>query len=130
MKDRIVIDGLEVFYRVGVPDAERSKPQRLLLGVVMEPTSPWRWWPDDLATTIDYAAVSRSWGGRAAGLIETVAVEIAEVEPRGVQGRGGVEVEARKFIVTGCEALRCGARGVRKIGSGELAGDADRVGLC
>ncbi len=33
---RISIVDLEVFYRVGVPDAERAQPQRLLLTVEME----------------------------------------------------------------------------------------------
>ena len=33
---KISIVDLEVFYRVGVPDEERAKPQRLLLTVEME----------------------------------------------------------------------------------------------
>jgi dihydroneopterin aldolase len=33
---KISIVDLEVFYRVGVPDAERAQPQRLLLTVEME----------------------------------------------------------------------------------------------
>jgi FolB domain-containing protein len=34
--DQIIIKDLEVFYRVGVPDQERAKPQRLLLTVELE----------------------------------------------------------------------------------------------
>ena len=33
--DRIIISELEVFYRVGVTEQERSQPQRLLLTVEM-----------------------------------------------------------------------------------------------
>lgn len=35
--DQIIINELEVFMRVGVPEAERAKPQRLLLTVELEP---------------------------------------------------------------------------------------------
>ena len=31
--DSIIIANLEVFYHVGVPDAERAQPQRLLLNI-------------------------------------------------------------------------------------------------
>jgi len=33
MNSFIIISELEVFYRIGVPDSERAKPQRLLLNV-------------------------------------------------------------------------------------------------
>ena len=34
--DTITLTDLEVHYRVGVPDAERTQPQRLLLNIEMQ----------------------------------------------------------------------------------------------
>jgi 7,8-dihydroneopterin aldolase/epimerase/oxygenase len=100
--DQITIDELEVFYRVGVPDSERIKPQRLLLTVVMDRDVAAAAKDDDLRETIDYHAVTvrlkdfgreRSWK-----LIETLAVDMAEMilrEFRPVR----VSVEIKKFIL-------------------------------
>ena len=102
--DAIIISELEVFYRVGVPDAERAQPQRLLLSVEMEPRQGFASAAaaDDLTRTIDYFAVSRrllSLGqGREWRLIETLAVEIAETI--GCEfGAGTLRVEVKKFIL-------------------------------
>ena len=54
---RISIVDLEVFYRVGVPDAERAQPQRLLLTVEMESDFSAAAKSDSIADTIDYFAV-------------------------------------------------------------------------
>ena len=56
---RISIVDLEVFYRVGVPDAERAQPQRLLLTVEMEFDFSAAAKTDSIADTIDYFAVSQ-----------------------------------------------------------------------
>ena len=81
--DKIIISDLEVFYRVGVPDAERAKPQRLLISVEMTRDFAAAATADDLTKTIDYDAVtrrllkfgeSRSWK-----LIERLAADIAEM---------------------------------------------------
>ena len=42
--DQIIIQDLEVFYRVGVPKRERAKPQRLLLTVQLEHDFGPAWW--------------------------------------------------------------------------------------
>lgn len=100
--DTIVISDLEVCYRVGVPDAERAQPQRLLLTVEM-----WRDFTraaasDDLRETIDYYAVSRrllAFGdGRSWKLIETLAADIATLVLADF-GAKAVTVEVKKFII-------------------------------
>ncbi len=102
MKDRIRIEELEVRYRVGVPTEERATPQRLLITVEMAHDFSEAAASDDLATTIDYYAVSRrllSFGeGREWKLIEKLAADIAEfvlIE----FGPTVVCVEVKKFIL-------------------------------
>jgi dihydroneopterin aldolase len=51
---KISIVDLEVFYRVGVPDAERARPQRLLLTVEMEGDFSAAAKTDSLAATIRF----------------------------------------------------------------------------
>jgi dihydroneopterin aldolase len=100
--DKIIIADLEVFYRVGVPDAERSNPQRLLLTVEMGRDVSSAADSDDLAGTIDYHAVAqallRFGEGRSWRLIEKLASDIAamvlaEFRP------ASVTVEVKKFII-------------------------------
>jgi FolB domain-containing protein len=98
--DRIAIHDLTVFFRVGVPDEERAQPQRLALTVEME--HDFSGVGEDLARTIDYYAVSRrllQFGeGRSWKLIETLAVELAEMILREFQP-ARVTVEVKKFIL-------------------------------
>ena len=102
MPPKISIVDLEVFYRVGVPDAERAAAQRLLLTVEMEFDFSSAARTDDLAGTIDYFAVSRrllSLGeGRSWRLIETVAADIADAILTGFKP-AAVRVEVKKFIL-------------------------------
>lgn len=102
MSDVIHLEDLEVSYRVGVPDAERRQPQRLLLSLDLEHDFGPAARADDLAGTIDYYAVSRrllAFGeGREWRLIETLAVEIAETVLR-EYGPKRVVVEVKKFIL-------------------------------
>ena len=99
---KISIVDLEVFYRVGVPDAERAQPQRLLLTVEMETDFTAAAKSDAIADTIDYFAVTQrllKFGERREWkLIEKAAADIAdailsEFKPRAV----GVEV--KKFVL-------------------------------
>src|SRR5208337_88366 len=98
----ISIVDLEVLYRVGVPDAERAQPQRLLLTVELETDFSAAAKSDSIADTIDYFAVTQrllKFGeGREWKLIEKLAADIAdtilsEFKPLSV----GVEV--KKFIL-------------------------------
>ncbi|HVY70453.1 MAG TPA: dihydroneopterin aldolase [Verrucomicrobiae bacterium] len=100
--DTIIIEELEVFYRVGVPDTERAQPQRLLLTIGMARNFQAAAANDDLSQTIDYSAVSRRLlklgEGRQWRLIETLAVEIADLI-LGEFGAAEVAVEVKKFIL-------------------------------
>lgn len=102
MNDTIVIQDLEVRYRVGVPDEERAHPQRLLLTVEMERDFTAAAAGDDLRETIDYYAVSRRLlalgDGREWRLIETLATDIATLI-LGEYGAKAVLVEVKKFIL-------------------------------
>ena len=100
--DQIVIQDLEVFYRVGVPDQERAKPQRLLLTVELEHDFTLAAAADDLEKTIDYYHLSRrllAFGeGREWKLIETLAVALADMILREFRP-GRVAVEVKKFVL-------------------------------
>src|SRR5262245_16433640 len=91
--DRIIIADLEVAFRVGVSEQERAKAQRLLISVEMDHDFTAAAARDNLADTIDYAAVAyrilHFGNGCHWELIETLAAEIAtmlldEFGPRGV----------------------------------------------
>ncbi|HTY89330.1 MAG TPA: dihydroneopterin aldolase [Candidatus Acidoferrum sp.] len=98
----ITIVDLEVFYRVGVTDEERSRPQRLLLTVDIKYDFSSAAVSGRLGRSIDYSEVtkqlfklgeSRSWR-----LIESVATDIAnkilsEFRPE------SVTVEVKKFSI-------------------------------
>ncbi len=106
MPDVIRIHGLEVFHRVGVPEAERARAQRLLLDLEMEVDVTDAAAGDDLSRTIDYSAVSRRLrelgAGREWRLIETLAVEVADVLLHEFGARRA-RVEVRKFILPEAE---------------------------
>ncbi len=100
--DTISLTDLEVRYHVGVPDAERAQPQRLLLTVEMQHDFTRAAASDDLRETIDYYAVSRrllAFGeGRSWKLIEKLAGDIA-VMVLADFGAEAVTVEVKKFII-------------------------------
>ena len=102
MNDQICIRDLEVFYHVGVPDDERTQKQRLLLTLEIESDFTKASAKDDLTQTIDYFAVTQRLlklgEGREWKLIETLAVEIAELT-RNEFGALAVMVEIKKFII-------------------------------
>src|ERR1051325_5875826 len=79
--DKIIISELQVYYRVGITAEERAQPQRLLVTLEMSHDIKPAAERDNLAETIDYAAVSERlmhfgddchWE-----LIETVATDLA-----------------------------------------------------
>jgi len=100
--DKITISDLEVAFQVGVTEQERAKPQRLLITVEMEHDFATAAARDNLADTIDYAAVAdrvlHFGNGCHWELIETLAAEIAtmlleEFTPR------RVTVEVKKYVI-------------------------------
>ncbi len=100
--DIIHICDLEVFYHVGVPDAERVHAQRLLLDIQMRSDFREAAATDDLTKTINYFAVTerlKNFGqGRQWKLIEKLAEDIAAMVLHDF-GAKSVRVEVKKFII-------------------------------
>jgi 7,8-dihydroneopterin aldolase/epimerase/oxygenase len=99
---KISIVDLEVFYRVGVPDAERARPQGLMLTVELESDFSAAARTDSIADTIDYFAVSQRLlklgEGREWKLIEKLAADIADLILSEFNPQS-VTVEVKKFII-------------------------------
>jgi dihydroneopterin aldolase len=99
---KISIVDLEVSYHVGVPDAERAQPQRLLLTIELEADFSAAAKSDGIADTIDYFAVTRRLLGFGKGrewkLIEKVAADIADMVLAEFNPQA-VTVEVKKFII-------------------------------
>ena len=99
---QISIVDLEVLYRVGVPDAERAQPQRLLLTVEMESDFTAAAKSDGIADTIDYYAVTQRLlklgEGREWKLIEKLAADIADMVLAEFKPLS-VSVVVKKFII-------------------------------
>jgi dihydroneopterin aldolase len=99
---KISIVDLGVLYRVGVPDEERAKPQRLLLTVEMESDFSAAAQTDSIADTIDYFAVSQrllGFGeGRSWKLIEKLAADICEMILTEFKPQS-ITVEVKKFPI-------------------------------
>jgi 7,8-dihydroneopterin aldolase/epimerase/oxygenase len=98
----ITIVDLEVFYRVGISDEERAKPQRLLLTLDIKFDFASAAVSGRLGRTIDYYEVSqrllrlgetRSWR-----LIESVATDVAEKIITEYRPEN-VTVEVKKFSI-------------------------------
>lgn len=100
--DTIIIKDLEVFYHVGVPDAERATAQRLLLTLEIAHDFSGAVAGDDLARTVDYEALCqrllRFGEGCHWHLIETLAADIAGMVLEDYPARS-VMVEVKKFCI-------------------------------
>jgi len=100
--DQIHLKGLEVQARVGVPEQERASAQRLIFNITFWPKRSPVPLEDDLARTVDYAAVcaetKRFVQARADRLIETLADALAMrlLEAFAIEK---VTIELRKFIL-------------------------------
>ncbi|MEO7168229.1 MAG: dihydroneopterin aldolase [Spartobacteria bacterium] len=100
--DEIQIEELELMGRIGVPDEERAQPQRLTASITLQPRFGFADLEDDLARTIDYAAVCaelrRFVSERRDRLLETMAHEMARHLLRSFP-LARVELELRKFVL-------------------------------
>lgn len=102
--DKIIIEDLEVSAQIGVTEAERAQPQRLLVSLQMnrDLTAAGRY--DNVAATTDYAAVAELiravLAQRPRMLIESVAHDIAEAILLR-QWAQTVTVKVKKFSVPG-----------------------------
>lgn len=101
--DTITIKDLGVLCKIGVPEEERAKPQRLLITVEMSGDFSRAAESDDLGHTINYYDVSQQitalCATRSFKLIEKLAHEIAVIL---VNEFGATEasVEVKKFILS------------------------------
>ena len=100
--DSIQICDFEVYYRVGVPEEERAKPQRLLVTVDMAYDVGPAAASDDIHHTIDYYKVCQrleTFGQRRTWkLLEKLASDIASMVLQEFHP-GSVNVEVKKFII-------------------------------
>jgi FolB domain-containing protein len=114
---KISIVDLEVFFRVGVPDAERAQAQRLLLTVELEADFTAAAKSDGIADTIDYYAVTQrllKFGeGREWKLIEKLVSDIADMVLKEFRP-SSASVEVKKFIIP--QARYVGVRVEKKRG--------------
>jgi 7,8-dihydroneopterin aldolase/epimerase/oxygenase len=100
--DHIHIDQLEVFARIGVPEEERSSPQRLIFNITFWPAHNAPELQDEITRAVDYAAVcaetKKFVTARADRLIETLADALARHLLAVFEIRS-VTIELRKFIL-------------------------------
>jgi 7,8-dihydroneopterin aldolase/epimerase/oxygenase len=100
--DEIRVEELELMARVGVTAEERAHSQRLTVSITLQSPHSFSGLGDDLARTIDYAAVCqevrRFVSDRQDKLIETLANDLAEHLLRHF-AIASVELELRKFIL-------------------------------
>lgn len=98
----ISIVDLEVFYRVGVPEEERSRPQRLLLSVEMEVDLSEAAASDRIEETIDYSSIAQRlliFGeGRSWKLLEKLVSDLAELVSTHYRPQS-LRVEVKKFPI-------------------------------
>lgn len=102
----IRIEGIELFAHIGVPDDERSAPQRLTVNITFWPRRSSRELNDDILRAVNYAAVcdevSKLGQIRHDRLIETLADAIASHLLVTFEIRR-VTLELRKYILPGVE---------------------------
>ena len=101
--DKIIIKDLGVLCRIGVPDEERSKPQRLLITIEMGGDFSRAGNSDDIEHTINYFDVSRRvisiCQEQSYRLLEKLAEEIAKMVLNEF-GATLATVEIKKFILS------------------------------
>ena len=101
--DTITIKDLGVLCKIGVPDEERAKPQRLLITVEMSGDFSQAAQSDDIAQTINYYDVSQRitqlCTSQSFKLIERLAGEIANILLKDF-GAAQATVEVKKFILS------------------------------
>jgi dihydroneopterin aldolase len=102
VEDQIHIERLEIFANVGVPDDERSSPQRLTFNMTFWPKRQAPELGDEIGQTVDYAAVCAETKNfvqaRADRLIETLADALANHLLEAFEIRR-ITIELRKFIL-------------------------------
>ena len=101
-EQQIHIEQLKVFARVGVPQTERARRQRLVLNITLWPARDLRDLQDRIAETVDYSALCRDAKGflsrQSPKLLETLANDLASHLLRKFRVRK-ISIEVRKFVL-------------------------------
>ena len=101
-EQQIHIEQLRVFARVGVPQAERAKRQRLVLNITLWPARDLRDLQDAISRTVDYSVLCRDakdfLSRQSPKLLETLANDLASHLLRKFRVRK-ISVEIRKFVL-------------------------------
>jgi dihydroneopterin aldolase len=101
-EQQIHIEQLKVFARVGVPQTERARRQRLVLNITLWPARDLRDLQDRIAQTVDYSALCRDakdfLSRQSPKLLETLANDLASHLLRKFPVRK-ISVETRKFVL-------------------------------
>ncbi|MFV0337831.1 MAG: dihydroneopterin aldolase [Chthoniobacterales bacterium] len=106
-KSSILIRGLELMTRIGVPESERAQPQKLLLDLDLFLDVDFAQTDDQIALTVDYASICKELqelaekGSR--HLMETLASELVDHLERWYPQILRCDVVIRKFILPGTE---------------------------
>jgi 7,8-dihydroneopterin aldolase/epimerase/oxygenase len=111
--DRIHIEQLELYARIGVTEDERSKPQRITVNLTIWPKAGFEQMKDDISRTVNYVELCRAArefiDERPFKLIETLASDLASDLLRAFPLQT-VEVEIRKFVLPNTEYVSATAR--------------------
>ena len=101
-EQQIHIEQLKVFARVGVPQTERARRQRLVLNITLWPARDLRDLQDRIAQTVDYSALCRDakdfLSRQSPKLLETLANDLAS-HLLGKFPVRKISVEIRKFVL-------------------------------
>ena len=104
--DEIVIRRLEVECHIGVPDEERSVPQKLWITAILQPSQGFVGLHDDVRNTVDYSEVAHEIARVAAEkprhLIETLATDLTE-KLLSTHPLAAVSIEIEKRILPNAE---------------------------
>ena len=100
--DRIRVEQLELFARLGVTQEERAQPQRITVSLTIWPEASFSNLNDDISRTVNYSEVCRAARelveSRSASLIETLASDVAGHLLEQFPLRA-IEVELRKYVL-------------------------------
>jgi dihydroneopterin aldolase len=81
-KDKIILSGVPLHCHIGVPDAERSRPQQIIVDLEIELDTRAAAATDDITTTVNYSnvvdALEELAGASRVRLIEALAERMAE----------------------------------------------------
>ena len=102
LPDEIHIEQLDVFTRIGVPEEERAKPQRLTVSISLWPYQQTSDLADHIERTVNYSAVAEETKNfvrdQSVSLIETLAERLAShlLKSFPIQK---LTIELRKFVL-------------------------------